>query len=205
MCRPPPEERSFLGGELLLLFFFCSSAHALEWAAPGRQMGWVEGSKGWLAEEDWEKEKKKRKREEEGICRGGAWLEAEAEKLSRGGANPTPGSTPGTFIVNHIFYSGYHSIGCLCCFMCSFIHLCCWFFLCSMDPAWETDKGLRLIHHETPEIWVAVWFWLCICFFPLIWTHFSFHRRHSLNSIFIHRNLVFVPEISTPPLVSPTW
>ena len=146
-------------------------------------------------------EEKKRKR---GDLQRGAWLEAEAEKLSGGGANPTPGSTPGTFIVNHIFYSGYHSTGCLCCFMCSFIHLCCWFFLCSMDPAWETDKCLRLIHHETPEIWVAVWFWLCICFFPLIWTHFFFHRRHSLNSIFIHRNLVSVPEISTSPLVSPT-
>ena len=58
-----------------------------------------------------------------------------AEKLSGGGANPTPGSTLGTFIVNHIFYYGYHSTGCLCCFMCSFLHLCCWFFLCSMDPA----------------------------------------------------------------------
>ena len=57
-----------------------------------------------------------------------------AEKLSGGGANPTPGSTLGTFIVNHIFYYGYHSTGCLCCFMCSFIHLCCWFFLYSMDP-----------------------------------------------------------------------
>ena len=69
-----------------------------------------------------------------------------------GGENPTQGSTPGMFIVNHIFfYSGYPSTGCLCWFMCSFIHLCCWFFLCSMDPAWETDKDLHLIHHETPR------------------------------------------------------
>ena len=172
---------------------FLTTGNELLWAA----MGWDEASCWWRRETAWRRSCQQRKN----ICISlglgqESWGEGEQIRLQE--------ALQVRSLWTIFFYSGYHSTGCLCCFMCSFIPLCCWFFLCSMDPAWETDEGLRLIHHETPETWVAVWFWLCICFFPLIWTHFSFHRRHSLSSIFIHRNLVSVPEVSSSPLISPT-
>ena len=136
---PQPEERSFLGDDY---YFFAVSLTALKWAALGRQMGRVAGSRQWLAEEERNRKKEKeRKKKEEDIGGdgeqrvGGSWNQKAGKEENQGEADRGEDiwcffqvSSPWI-----IFFFGYHFIGCYRLFICWYSTCVAGFFLCFFD------------------------------------------------------------------------
>ena len=55
----------------------------------------------------------------------------------------------------------------------SFIHLCCWFFLCFLNLAWKTSEALYHVHYEASRDIGCIFVLNVFVIFPPIWAHWT--------------------------------